>query len=332
MFEIYQEDKINRLALLLSWSGVIMLAIVEYFVKFSWTDAANNIFFGMIYVFPTLCYFVKKFKSYFKHFLIWGTIIYIYIMIYVQKGIFDDIYYLFVAIAITAVYFDIRLTTMTTLFIIISSTILYIGFKPFFFPVFSIYNFMTMIGAIVLTGAILCIATYWGQKLVLSHVELYKKAFKDPLTQTHNRTFFIEIFEAIIEEHKTVKSILSIIVLDIDNFKKINDTLGHSAGDHVLQEVTNRMTSICRKQDIISRFGGDEFIVVLQNTNQDEATVVAEKIRKKIAEKDMGGILTTVSLGLTSLRSDDTELSIFDRADKALYAAKNKGKNCLEVL
>jgi len=124
------------------------------------------------------------------------------------------------------------------------------------------------------------------------------------------------------------------MMLDIDHFKKINDTYGHLAGDFVLKEIAKIVKNLIRKSDICGRFGGEEFVILLPNTKLSGAMKLAERIRETIQNHtfDFNGkkINVTVSIGITSVGVNDSYESLISRADEALYEAKEKGRNRIE--
>lgn len=125
------------------------------------------------------------------------------------------------------------------------------------------------------------------------------------------------------------------MILDIDDFKNINDAYGHLAGDQVLQELARVIAANTRKSDIVCRFGGEEFVILAPNTSLEEGLVLAEKLRQQIAEHDfvVGSATTriTASFGVSLLQTgSDGAVRTFSRADKALYRAKKRGKNRVE--
>ncbi|TYR75985.1 GGDEF domain-containing protein [Rossellomorea vietnamensis] len=125
---------------------------------------------------------------------------------------------------------------------------------------------------------------------------------------------------------------LSIIYLDIDHFKQINDSYGHTAGDMVLKEFTNKTLEILDKEDLLGRWGGEEFMLLLKNRDIGKAKLLAEKIRKHISQHDYETINSlTASFGVAELQGGDTLDSLLNRADKALYEAKNNGRNQVAV-
>ncbi|WP_052302375.1 GGDEF domain-containing protein [Bacillus sp. SG-1] len=120
---------------------------------------------------------------------------------------------------------------------------------------------------------------------------------------------------------------ISIIYLDIDHFKQINDTFGHTAGDEVLKEFTNETLEVLKEENMLGRWGGEEFMIILKN-DLNEAAILAEKIRAHIAQHRFEAVGSlTASFGVTALQEGDTLDTLLNRADKALYKAKNSGRN-----
>ena len=153
----------------------------------------------------------------------------------------------------------------------------------------------------------------------------------DPLTQIKNRKGLYEDMEKIIAAGAAKELPMVMMVVDADDFKSLNDTYGHLAGDKVLYFLAQSIKSIIRSGDDVYRYGGEEFIVILNRCDQTQANAVAEKIRSKIEHSHLiyGGktIHITVSIGVTLHRQNDTFEDFFSRADHALYHAKQGGKN-----
>lgn len=157
-----------------------------------------------------------------------------------------------------------------------------------------------------------------------------QSAFLDSLTGVKNRTAFDANFSREIEFNRRKQTDLSLIVMDIDFFKRINDQYGHAVGDQVLEAVANTVEQTIRSSDALYRYGGEEFVVVLNGTDMDGAKLLAERIRENIEKlriKSLKDIAITLSLGVTVLREDDTAQTLFERADAALYSAKTNGRN-----
>lgn len=173
----------------------------------------------------------------------------------------------------------------------------------------------------------------------LRNALLYKraveKAHRDPVTGVNNRT---AMDSALVQEMNLAKRHavpLSMIILDIDKFKQINDTYGHIAGDAILKRVAECMAECVRGSDIIYRYGGEEFVVLLRNTKKPGAKLLAERIRKSVESMHFNyedfKIMITVSAGLSSFIKNDSAKTFLERCDVALYEAKEKGRNCVVV-
>jgi diguanylate cyclase (GGDEF)-like protein len=162
--------------------------------------------------------------------------------------------------------------------------------------------------------------------------KLRQQATTDPLTEIFNRRYFFEVAQQELERSQRYKRPLSIIIFDIDHFKKINDTYGHNAGDEVLRKLTEGCAESLRENDIFARYGGEEFVILLPETDSDRAEQMAERMRKSCAETPLDvGVATvnqTVSFGVANLNGEKIDLDeLLLRADKALYQAKEAGRN-----
>ena len=169
----------------------------------------------------------------------------------------------------------------------------------------------------------------------LKNATLYKQALKmaytDPLTQTNNRTAFDNSLSREIQLANRNSRPLSIIFFDIDHFKNINDTYGHECGDIALSTAANCIKEALRDSDIVFRYGGEEFVILLSDTDLNGAKVIAERIRQQIENHrlayNMEILKLTASLGISSLRGNDSKDSLIKRADNAMYRAKDNGRN-----
>lgn len=159
-------------------------------------------------------------------------------------------------------------------------------------------------------------------------------AATDSLTGLLNRQAFEFIFEQAVHEVTRSKKSLSALLLDIDNFKMINDTYGHVMGDKVICAVTGKLRKTLRENDVISRWGGEEFFILLKDCSQARAGEIAHKLRRVIAADspvvDQSARGVTVSIGVAEYKSGEALSDFFSRADKALYRAKDKGRDCVE--
>lgn len=159
-------------------------------------------------------------------------------------------------------------------------------------------------------------------------------AVKDPLTNLHNRRYFEMHFSSLFEKSIASNKPITAMMCDIDKFKAVNDTHGHDVGDAVIAEVANRIRKNVRNVDIACRYGGEEFVVIMPDTDIAYANVVAERIRREVEEHPVIAgngskqIYTTISMGLSCIHPEtDCPQDLMKRADTALYAAKRAGRN-----
>lgn len=156
----------------------------------------------------------------------------------------------------------------------------------------------------------------------------------DHLTGVTNRAHFFEIGESEVARSKRNGRTLSLVMLDADHFKQINDNAGHQAGDEVLKRITDEARALLRRSDIVARLGGEEFILLLPSTTAQEAMAVAERLRVAVEqaaiETAVGQLNATISLGVASLEDENQTLQdLLAAADHALYDAKQAGRNCV---
>jgi diguanylate cyclase (GGDEF)-like protein len=167
------------------------------------------------------------------------------------------------------------------------------------------------------------------------HEEIYRLMTVDALTQVHNRRYFDEALEREFNRSVRYRRALSLVLFDIDHFKKVNDTYGHVAGDSVLRQLSGVIKPRLRQQDMVARVGGEEFAVLLPEVELHGAKIAAEKIRR-LAESarfqvDTREFTCTVSLGVACFAPQlPTPVALYEEADKALYRAKQGGRNRVE--
>lgn len=174
--------------------------------------------------------------------------------------------------------------------------------------------------------------------LPIKNSMLYSQALKetrtDALTKTANKLALLEDLKYHFNLSNRYNSPLSVLFIDIDFFKTINDKYGHFVGDQVLTFLGATLKKIIRKSDTVYRFGGEEFVIILENTNQNGAINLAKKIKNYIKKNENLFLVNntkinlTLSIGIATKQLNDTEDSLIKRADEALYTAKNKGRNC----
>lgn len=155
--------------------------------------------------------------------------------------------------------------------------------------------------------------------------QLRQDALTDPLTGAHNRRGLYLLLDKLIQEQVP----FAVLEIDIDFFKRVNDTFGHDVGDEVLKTLTCVIKQVSRKDDIVARTGGEEFLLILPNENSDSAFVIAERLRNEVANTPMAKVgCINVSIGIATWpqHSDDID-QVYKCADKALYHAKETGRN-----
>ncbi|MFZ5439148.1 MAG: diguanylate cyclase [Myxococcota bacterium] len=168
------------------------------------------------------------------------------------------------------------------------------------------------------------------------HDEIYRMTTVDGLTQVFNRRYFEEAIDRELSRSRRYGRPLSLVLIDIDHFKKINDTYGHLAGDAVLKEVASTVRSRTRREDVLARYGGEEFALLLPEVDQKGAALLAEKVRKLVEKHtfafDGEEIPVTLSAGVaTVLKKSEDAQELIRRADEKLYEAKTSGRNQVAV-
>ncbi|ERI90697.1 GGDEF domain-containing protein [Clostridium manihotivorum] len=194
--------------------------------------------------------------------------------------------------------------------------------------IFFIHQYIRLKLVMLFWGFVIITLTSTGLLLGVLIKQLYQYSNKDPLTGLNNRRYFYDTLSYEIEKLKKYKNHLSLAIIDIDNFKNINDTYGHIEGDRVLQELSNILRKSVREYDTVARWGGEEFAIILPRTDNDGAFALGERIRK-IVEAYAFGCNVTISIGIASIK-DSIEIEKFIiLADETLYKAKKK-KNRVE--
>lgn len=189
-------------------------------------------------------------------------------------------------------------------------------------------DFFAMISSLLICGSM---AYTFARLTDQQRTLLQGYATQDALTQLGNRRAMNAELELSIQDHERAQIPASLILLDLDFFKSVNDRFGHNAGDKVLIELADLLVRRVRKTDRLFRFGGEEFVVIARNSNLADANTIAEELREQIAEhlKAPSGKPITASFGCAQLQDGEAPEDWFIRADKAVYQAKQSGRNCV---
>jgi diguanylate cyclase (GGDEF)-like protein len=176
------------------------------------------------------------------------------------------------------------------------------------------------------------------RRRLAARIELYRSdAERDFLTGIFNRRLTMRLLEREIRKSQRTQSPLSLVMIDVDNFKSLNDAYGHLAGDEVLRALAWLFATTGRSTDVVGRFGGEEFLLILPDTPVEHAVIFAERLRQDVERfgreqlKHLRDHLPTISIGVCAVGTADTTESAISRADKALYESKRRGRNCFSL-
>ncbi len=173
------------------------------------------------------------------------------------------------------------------------------------------------------------------EQLIATREELRVQATHDYLTRLLNRAGIMDALAQEMNRSRRREGVFSVILADIDHFKKINDTYGHATGDQVLREVASRIKASLRSYDVAGRYGGEEFLVIVPDSDEESAVRVAEKVRKAVCSTPIesldGERTATISLGVSAGSAGPSADALLASADAALYQAKGLGRNCVQA-
>lgn len=165
------------------------------------------------------------------------------------------------------------------------------------------------------------------QELMNINQVLMELSVTDKLTGLKNRRYLQDKLEEYLASFHKDQRIFSILLIDVDYFKQVNDTWGHQAGDEVLEQMASILLVHSRIEDIVARYGGEEFLVIMPDLDAKEAVAAAEQLRHAVEVFSWSSSRITISIGVATMSTEDTEASLLKKADQALYASKNNGRN-----
>lgn len=198
------------------------------------------------------------------------------------------------------------------------------------------FNRYAILGLCLLTLSVFLIYAYLMHRHLVGKIEeaqqiLRETAITDELTGLKNRRFLMSRLQEEFARSRRHGSLLGLLMIDIDHFKNVNDTCGHPFGDRVLKNTAQVISGLVRDYDVVGRYGGEEFLVIVAESTQDGLTVLAERMRKDIeamvTEDQHNSMQVTISLGVALLAEDDNIETLLKKADDALYQAKKDGRN-----
>jgi diguanylate cyclase len=252
-----------------------------------------------------------------------------------------DIFYNFITLPMLTIF-------MIYFFIIGDKEIKIITFSFFIISIYWLYSTLIAAGLVpweeypsdvavficlLLLSHSMVVKLTYTRELEEAKEELTILSSTDYLTKLNNRKEIDSLLKLNEEIYVNSKDAFSLILLDIDDFKMVNDTYGHLVGDDVLINISNILSKFTRKTDSVGRWGGEEFIIICPNTNLEEASNLAEKLRDKISKYQFHKVGNkTASFGVVCYKEDDSLNELLARVDDAMYLAKSKGKNRVEIM
>ena len=164
-------------------------------------------------------------------------------------------------------------------------------------------------------------------ELLSINATLVELSVNAKLTGLKKRRYFEEKIEEQLAIFDETAQLFSLLILDIDHFKKVNDTYGHQVGDEVLAQLARILNAHARQDDVVARYGGEEFVIILPETDVDTSRTIAEQIRRVVEQAEWQTGRVTISIGIATVTEEDTDATILKKADQALYVSKENGRN-----
>lgn len=345
----------NRNMLNAHWAIVAAILTGELIYMFSGAESPSDYFSS--YVLPSICimpgimavtelanFFGRRFNEYI---IILGGAFLVLSLLYIHPGIPVLYNAFFVPILTSVFYFQIRKVLFSASVMYAICFLLFFTSKSTQHP-FALVDFIATL-AILACGTLICIGIMHRgivllnqlkttlesrQELLIKNIVMDRMSKIDPLTGLYNHMTFHEYFDRLAEQSDKFGFSLQLAVLDIDNFKAVNDTYGHRAGDAVIQRVAEALQRHALPNDFVARYGGEEFAILFTEKSSNDALEILEAIRLDIAgtaHEELGGEPVTISGGLSEYRPGMGKEISFGLADNALYIAKKSGKNRIVI-
>ncbi|GFZ82056.1 hypothetical protein GCM10008018_29750 [Paenibacillus marchantiophytorum] len=282
-------------------------------------------------------------KRFLDYYIISGGAVLSFALIYYNHDMKLAPLYLFLPIFVSIFYFQLSKIIYALALSLLSISILYwiklsvfsnykpidlLAVVPVLLVVSIIASGIMKRGAEILTN--LKATTELKQELMIKNIIMDKLSKTDALTDLYNHITFHEYLDELIQQNESGHFCIHIAVLDIDNFKKVNDTYGHRAGDAVLKSVSSTLKNRVGLNDFVARYGGEEFAIIFTEKETDEVFETLERIRWQISQmkyEELSGQSVTISIGLCEYHPGTSKESLFAGADQSLYTAKKTGKN-----
>lgn len=241
--------------------------------------------------------------------------------------------FFFMAVAMASLWWGARAGILGTVLSTVTLQALFLHEGPAPFVVD-----LTDMARLTLFCGLSSILVWMGGRQLAANQALLEMATRDVLTGLHSRRFLLEGLELQAASALRLKSPFALLMIDVDHFKRVNDTYGHAAGDAVLKQVAGILLTRSRTGDLVARFGGEEFVVSLPDARKKDALMIAEELRSAVAHESAEGTLPiTVSIGVahldssSSLKASEVSAQLLRDADAALYRAKHNGRNQVQT-
>ncbi|TDF96245.1 GGDEF domain-containing protein [Paenibacillus piri] len=351
LLELANKRQTYRKMLNIYWVTIVLTVILEHFIHRSSPPFGSNgylqglilqaLLLGAVTGIAEMLYRYRKVQS--DNLLLVTATIYASSIIYINPaiGIVPAIYIFPILTSVLSFKKNRILTAFTLIllcFVLIYalSPELRLSMQPFhIIGVLFLYIGVTVIALAIAASGIELLdhlkhATETKQELLVKTIIMDKLAKMDALTDLYNHKTFHEYLEKLIEQSECNELPLQLAIMDIDNFKKINDTYGHWVGDIILQRVANLIKETVTPNDFVARYGGEEFAVIFTEKTPESSFTIAEEIRHKLAvtlHPELDSQAATLSIGLQDYVKGEGKESLFKGADASLYTAKRTGKN-----